>query len=277
MTSSTIMSLMPSWWVAASVALAVLSLGLSGILKLAASILLVVSGCLAVLYAVTAALHDQERASVASTSSSRQEWRHHLVHRGRRQRRSGRRRDSKSSSPPPPPMDSQLTGVPLIDEQLHLIISYLMRDHVHSWQSGLTHDNEFPQRVQRTLQTAIASLSDRVRRVDWIPFLTTRYIQYYIFDVLMRAAEVVTRLHEFCHRLVDDVASHVRLFKRARLLQKTKNVGETGGGKVSQDLESLFFDAEVAMEDGQVCRDLVCTIHQEEINYLQVSTNDHFD
>lgn len=70
---------------------------------------------------------------------------------------------------------------------------------------------------------------------------------------------------------MDDVATHVRLFKRARLLQKTKSYSESSG-KVSQDLESLFFDAEVAMEDGQVCRDLVCTIHQEEINYLQVRT-----
>ena len=35
------------------------------------------------------------------------------------------------------------------------------------------------------------------------------------------------------------------------------------------DLESMFFDAEVAMEGEVVCRDLACTIAQEEIYYLQ--------
>ncbi len=48
-------------------------------------------------------------------------------------------------------------------------------------------------------------------------------------------------------------------------MQKMNNKPSTS----SNDLESLFFDAEVAMEDGQVCRDLVCTIHQEEVDYLQ--------
>ncbi len=73
-------------------------------------------------------------------------------------------------------------------------------------------------------------------------------------------------------RLVDDIASHVRLYKRARLMQKTK-LASSDNTKTSFDLESLFFDAEVAMEEGQVCRDLVCTIHQDEINYLQVTNN----
>lgn len=67
-------------------------------------------------------------------------------------------------------------------------------------------------------------------------------------------------------RLVDDVATHVRLFKRARMNYRTrKDLSENG--KIT-DLESLFFDAEVSMER-DVCRDLVCTIHQEEITFLQ--------
>jgi len=79
--------------------------------------------------------------------------------------------------------------------------------------------------------------------------------------------------------MVDDLASHVRLFKKARFLlvksrQEAANaIGDNGKFQPTSipDLESLFFDAEVAMEDGQVCRDLVCTIHQEEVDFLQVN------
>ena len=67
-------------------------------------------------------------------------------------------------------------------------------------------------------------------------------------------------------RLVDDVASHVRLFKKARLALKNPENNENGGKSV--DLETLFFDAEVAMETN-LCRDLASSIQQEELHYLQ--------
>ena len=78
----------------------------------------------------------------------------------------------------------------------------------------------------------------RIKNIDWIPFLTTR--------------------------LVDDVASHIRLFKKAKFAEKTQ---ESNGGKIV-DLKSLFFDAEVAMETN-LCRDLASSIQQEELDYLQ--------
>ena len=80
----------------------------------------------------------------------------------------------------------------------------------------------------------------QVQDIDWMPFLTTR--------------------------LVDDVASHVRLFKKARLALKNPENNENGGKSV--DLETLFFDAEVAMETN-LCRDLASSIQQEELHYLQ--------
>ena len=76
----------------------------------------------------------------------------------------------------------------------------------------------------------------RIKNIDWIPFLTTR--------------------------LVDDVASHVRLFKKAKKASSPKEDGKI------VDLESLFFDAEVAMETN-LCRDLASSIQQEELDYLQ--------
>ena len=84
----------------------------------------------------------------------------------------------------------------------------------------------------------------RIKNIDWIPYLTTK--------------------------LVDDVASHVRLFKKARfaLQVRSKKVDQNGDSGKIVDLESLFFDAEVAMETN-LCRDLASSIQQEELNYLQ--------
>ena len=81
----------------------------------------------------------------------------------------------------------------------------------------------------------------QIKSVDWMPFLTTR--------------------------LVDDVASHVRLFKKARLALRIRSKSSEHDGK-TVDLESLFFDAEVAMETN-LSRDLASSIQQEELNYLQ--------
>lgn len=59
--------------------------------------------------------------------------------------------------------------------------------------------------------------------MDWIPYLTTQ--------------------------LVDDAASHLRLYRSA--LAKTKE-------NPNSDLVSVFFDFEAAMEKN-LCRDMVCT------------------
>ena len=77
-------------------------------------------------------------------------------------------------------------------------------------------------------------------------------------------------MFKFPFSLVDDVASHVKLFKKARLKCRQQKTDPNS----SADLDSLFFDAEVAMEassqeGNEICRDLVATIQQEEFMYLQ--------
>ena len=62
-----------------------------------------------------------------------------------------------------------------------------------------------------------------MKEVDWIPYLTTH--------------------------LVDDAASHLRLYRSA--LAKTKE-------NSNSDLVSVFFDFEATMEKN-LCRDMVCT------------------
>ena len=69
----------------------------------------------------------------------------------------------------------------------------------------------------------------RIKEVDWIPYFTTQ--------------------------LVDDLATHLRLFKQARSKLKSANHG---------NLETYFFDLEFTLEHGAICRDHICMNTKEE-------------
>jgi len=138
------------------------------------------------------------------------------------------------------------------------------------------------------------AVQNRVKSVDWIPYLTTR--------------------------LVDDAASHVRLYRqasarmkqlRSNRVQKGSASSSTSGGtpkktpthrrnksetdvswysqskfyipnlssltepiessgdeKENESLEKIFFDLEVQMENNLICRDLVCTNDTQELEFL---------
>uniref|UniRef100_A0A0K2UHU8 Sorting nexin13like [Megachile rotundata] n=1 Tax=Lepeophtheirus salmonis TaxID=72036 RepID=A0A0K2UHU8_LEPSM len=137
-------------------------------------------------------------------------------------------------------VNMRISGHPDIDTILSEIIHFVFRDHIHSWHSQLTYSRAFSMSLSKTVSCLLKSLSTQVQKVDWIPYLTTK--------------------------LVDDVASHVRLFKKARRLMKKERCSDENNKL--PDLETIFFDAEATME-GNICRDLVCTIHQEENYFLQ--------
>ncbi|CAG7829085.1 unnamed protein product [Allacma fusca] len=130
-------------------------------------------------------------------------------------------------------MDMRLTGSAIIDETIHEMVDYIMRDYVHSWYDYVSEDDEFIHELRKTMQETLVILSSRVKEIDWIPFLTTQ--------------------------LVDDAASHLRLYRSA--LTKTKENPQL-------DLISVFFDFEAAMEKN-LCRDMVCTDDTHLQDYLQ--------
>ena len=66
------------------------------------------------------------------------------------------------------------------------------------------------------------------------------------------------------HRLVDDFASHIRLYRRSLERVKEHQKDDT---KPPANLESIFFDLETEMEDN-MCRDLICTSEENERQYL---------
>lgn len=137
----------------------------------------------------------------------------------------------------------ELTGSAAVDAPLQEMLDYILRDYVYSWYSKLASSQQFPVEVRSCLARIVSILAEKMGEVDWVNYLTTH--------------------------LVDDVASHLRLYKSAR--NRFRSPPKEGEAR-NLDLESLFFDAEVEME-GRVCRDLVCTEASSELRYLQDLTD----
>ncbi|XP_018371189.1 PREDICTED: sorting nexin-13-like isoform X1 [Trachymyrmex cornetzi] len=191
-------------------------------------------------------------------------------------------------------LDRRITGSCIIDESLQEILDFLIRDYVEPWYSVVTDDEEFIYSVRDTAQKIAINVANRVKSVDWIPYLTTR--------------------------LVDDAASHVRLYRQASARMKqlrsnrvpkgsassstsggtpkktpthrrnksetdvswysqskfytpnlsslTEPIESSGDEKEDESLEKIFFDLEVQMENNLICRDLVCTNDTQELEFL---------
>ncbi|XP_054270445.1 sorting nexin-13 [Macrosteles quadrilineatus] len=152
--------------------------------------------------------------------------------------------------------DRRLTGSQIIDDQLQEILTYLIRDYVYPWYDPLSADEEAPHQIRILAQRIIVSFASRMKEIDWIPYLTTR--------------------------LVDDAASHLRLFRQARAKMKGGGSSSTGGGGHGRmpsgggitppTLESVFFDLELTMEENNVCRDHICLDSENEKSFLRELT-----
>ncbi|XP_077978569.1 sorting nexin-13-like [Glandiceps talaboti] len=139
-------------------------------------------------------------------------------------------------------IDKRLTGANIIDEPLQEVLQYAFRDYVRNWYNGRVSDHdEFLHYLRQSTQSVIVSFSNRSKEVHWVPYFT--------------------------RRLVDDFASHVRLFRNAQeKLGKIRPAEDSE--EAAPNLESLFFDMEVEME-GDKCRDLVCLQSDSEAEYLR--------
>uniref|UniRef100_A0A674D648 Sorting nexin 13 n=1 Tax=Salmo trutta TaxID=8032 RepID=A0A674D648_SALTR len=133
-------------------------------------------------------------------------------------------------------IDRRLTGSNYIDEPLQQVIQFALRDYIQYWYYTLSEDESFLLEIRQTVQNALVQFSTRSKEVDWQPYFTTR--------------------------LVDDFATHLRVFRKAqdRLERRDDN-------KQKEMVES-FFEAEVEMERN-VCRDVVCTSLKDEEGFLR--------
>ncbi|XP_060579066.1 sorting nexin-13-like isoform X2 [Ruditapes philippinarum] len=134
-------------------------------------------------------------------------------------------------------MDKRITGSSVIDEVLQSVMEYISRDYIKNWYRDVSDDDLFLLEIQQCVQKVFITFSQRSKDVDWSPYFT--------------------------HRIVDDLASHIRLYVRAMEKAKVANKDERG-----PLLEQNFFDLEIKMEV-DICRDLVSLSPEDERQYLQ--------
>lgn len=74
---------------------------------------------------------------------------------------------SKSSAPsypsrhPRPKLDMRLSGSAIIDETLHEMVDFVLRDYIHSWYDYVSEDDEFIHELRKALQEVLVSVSSR--------------------------------------------------------------------------------------------------------------------
>ncbi|KAJ8415872.1 hypothetical protein AAFF_G00404290 [Aldrovandia affinis] len=137
-------------------------------------------------------------------------------------------------------IDRRVTGSSFIDEPLQQVIQFALRDYIQYWYYTLSEDESFLLEIRQTVQYALVQFSTRSKEVDWQPYFTTR--------------------------LVDDFATHLRVFRKAQ-----ERLNEKEDPKQRDDPEELldsFFEAEVEMER-TLCRDVVCTTPKDEEGFLR--------
>ncbi|EJD76443.1 PXA domain-containing protein [Loa loa] len=133
--------------------------------------------------------------------------------------------------------EQPMTNSVTIDAILEQMLSYVIRDFIDLWYSSLTPDHHFKESLKRSARRTVAAFSQCVQKVDFVPLLT--------------------------QHIVDDIASHFRLFRRA----KERAQLHYGKNYTTDELETMFFDLELEMEKCY-CRDLVSTCPHYENAYF---------
>ncbi|XP_076157290.1 sorting nexin-13 isoform X4 [Alosa pseudoharengus] len=137
-------------------------------------------------------------------------------------------------------IDRRLTGSSYIDEPLQQVIQFALRDYIQYWYYTLSEDESFLLEIRQTVQNALVQFSTRSKEVDWQPYFTTR--------------------------LVDDFATHLRVFRKAQ--ERLSDRDDPKQRESSEELLESFFEAEVEMER-KICRDVVCTSPKDEEGFLR--------
>ncbi|KAI4885844.1 hypothetical protein NFI96_012906 [Prochilodus magdalenae] len=137
-------------------------------------------------------------------------------------------------------IDRRLTGSNIIDEPMQQVIQFALRDYIQYWYYTLSEDESFLLEIRQTVQHALVQFSTRSKEVDWQPYFTTR--------------------------LVDDFATHLRVFRKAQ--ERLNERDDPKQRDAPEELLDVFFESEVEMER-KICRDMVCTSHKDEEGFLR--------
>ncbi|KAG8224739.1 hypothetical protein J437_LFUL005308, partial [Ladona fulva] len=111
--------------------------------------------------------------------------------------------------------DKRLTGSTVIDDSLQEILAYVFRDYIYPWYERISPNEEFPKEVRQVARTLVVEFASRMKEVDWVKYLTTW--------------------------LVNDAASHLRLFRQARArLKAEQHVASAQAASTASSSSQLF-------------------------------------
>ncbi len=86
--------------------------------------------------------------------------------------------------------DPRVTGVRAVDEPLHAMLAFMLRDYVASWYNAMiSPDTGLELELHRMAQTVLVRLARGLQAVDWVAFCTST--------------------------VVDEFARHLRQYQRA--------------------------------------------------------------
>lgn len=142
-------------------------------------------------------------------------------------------------------MDKRLTGSSIIDEPLQEVLQLFFRDYVHEWYYTISTDEGFLYDLRQTLQRAFIAFANRSKDVEWVNFLTTRF--------------------------VDDITNHLKIYRTAK--QRVEK--SEGDDSTSLDIETAFFQVEHEMEK-DICREQICLSEGKEKGAVLFYTLYHF-
>ncbi|CAG5012306.1 unnamed protein product [Parnassius apollo] len=187
---------------------------------------------------------------------------------------------------PIPKFDNRITGSETVDSFLNEIIVIIINDYVTPWYEIITDDKEFTTySIRRCVLTAGANVANRIKSVDWIHLLSSRFPEELTTHLkLFKQSRVrLKHLQLLSAKDISNVNTKQSPKKQEEKKTHRRNKSETdlswlpdaqaiGKSKFYGSSESvsyksltdLFFDLECTVENKQICRDMFCTDPEKE-------------
>ncbi|XP_050429845.1 sorting nexin-13 [Adelges cooleyi] len=132
--------------------------------------------------------------------------------------------------------NENLSGSEYIDHQLSDILDLILRDYVYPWYDKLSDDEDFPYQLNKSASYLIYCMSKRLQKVDFLQFV--------------------------CTQLTEEVAKHIRIYRKALKSVTSKNSDDN-------DLVTIFFQHEQDVDRLNTSHANVCLDESYERKWLR--------
>ncbi|KOB78624.1 putative sorting nexin 13 [Operophtera brumata] len=178
--------------------------------------------------------------------------------------------------PSVPKYDNRITGSETVDSFLNEIITIIVNDYVTPWYEILTDDDEFTTHaIRRLVLAAGVNVSNRVKGVDWIYLLSTRFPEELTTHLKLFKQSRVRLKHMDLLSAKDLSNGSMRTSPKKQDEKKThrRNKSETdlswpAENLTGRTLKDIFFELECSVENRLICRDIFCIDPEREYELL---------